>query len=222
MNNSTQIAVSCICLFVILPLTLVGTVLGRNLSGTPDHPCRVNAVPRPIPEKKWFMEPLAIVMLGGILPFGSIFIEMYFIFTSFWAYKIYYVYGFMLLVLLILAVVTVCVTIVCTYFLLNAEDYRWCVVVAFLSSQPLPRSRIGCSFRPNFRQWTSFLAAGSTSIYVYLYSFYYFFFKTKYDGLILSRLARGLKNILVISGCTASSKPPSTLATWPSSPAASA
>jgi len=136
---------------VILPLTLVGTLLGRNLSGQPDYPCRVNAVPRPIPEKKWFMEPLIITMLGGILPFGSIFIEMYvkiyknsihiysydnklhfgisnfryFIFTSFWAYKIYYVYGFMLLVVLILMVVTVCVTIVCTYFLLNAEDYRW-------------------------------------------------------------------------------------------------
>ena len=72
-----------------------------------------------------FMEPAVITVLGGVLPFGSIFIEMYFIFTSFWAYKIYYVYGFMLLVFLILLVVTVCVTIVCTYFLLNAEDYRW-------------------------------------------------------------------------------------------------
>ena len=40
----------------------------------------------------------------------------------------------MLLVYLILAIVTVCVTIVCTYFLLNAEDYRW--------------------------QWTSFLVSG--------------------------------------------------------------
>ena len=96
------------------------------------------------------MEPWVIVALGGVLPFGSIFIEMYFIFTSFWAYKIYYVYGFMLLglspdisrlcshcnalvenfkkilfsVFLILLTVTVCVTIVCTYFLLNAEDYR--------------------------------------------------------------------------------------------------
>lgn len=196
---------------MILPLTMVGTILGRNLAGTPDAPCRVNAVPRPIPEKKWFMEPLVIIMLGGILPFGSIFIEMYalyilvpqigrvsfghsaighnhlyqwclyingiqldqlinqrpsfheqsitgqytlcpidihslnylsdhslahtltlsynpfryFIFTSFWAYKIYYVYGFMLLVFVILMIVTVCVTIVCTYFLLNAEDYRW-------------------------------------------------------------------------------------------------
>ena len=36
----TMVAVSCICLFVILPLTLVGTVLGRNLAGNPDYPCR--------------------------------------------------------------------------------------------------------------------------------------------------------------------------------------
>jgi transmembrane 9 superfamily member 3 len=72
----TMLAVTCICIFVILPLTLVGTVVGRNLNGQPDHPCRVNAVPRPIPEKKWFMEPVIIALLGGILPFGSIFIEM--------------------------------------------------------------------------------------------------------------------------------------------------
>jgi transmembrane 9 superfamily protein 3 len=153
----TMLAVAGICLFVILPLNLVGTILGRNISGTPDNPCRVNTVPRPIPEKKWFMEPWAIVMLGGVLPFGSIFIEVYFIFTSFWQYKIYYVFGFMLLVYVIMIVVTVCVTIVCTYFLLNSEDYRW--------------------------QWTSFCAGGSISVYVYLYSLYYFIFKTKMFGL---------------------------------------
>ena len=72
----SQVAVTCICIFVILPLTLVGTVLGRNLAGQPDFPCRINAVPRPIPEKKWFMEPAVIIVLGGVLPFGSIFIEM--------------------------------------------------------------------------------------------------------------------------------------------------
>ena len=102
------------------------------------------------------MEPSVIALLGGILPFGSIFIEVYFIFTSFWAYKIYYVYGFMFLVFSILLVVTVCVTIVCTYFLLNSEDYRW--------------------------QWTSFLSAASIALYVYAYSFYYFFFKTRMYG----------------------------------------
>eukprot|EP00918_Siedleckia_nematoides_P020114 GHVU01042882.1.p1 GENE.GHVU01042882.1~~GHVU01042882.1.p1 ORF type:complete len:583 (+),score=64.16 GHVU01042882.1:110-1858(+) len=169
----TMVAVACICLFVILPLTLVGTVLGRNLAGQPNYPCRINAVPRPIPEKKWFMEPAVIVTLGGILPFGSIFIEMYFIFTSFWAYKIYYVYGFMLLVFVILATVTICVTIVCTYFLLNAEDYRW--------------------------QWTSFLAAGSTSGYVYMYSFYYFFFKTKMYGLFQTTFYFGYMALFSLS-----------------------
>lgn len=152
----TMIAVASICLFVILPLTLVGTVLGRNIAGQVDVPCRVNAVPRPIPEKKWFMEPAVITMLGGVLPFGSIFIEMYFIFTSFWAYKIYYVYGFMLLVFVILLIVVACVTVVCAYFLLNAEDYRW--------------------------QWTCFSSSASTAIFVYLYAAYYFFFKTKMYG----------------------------------------
>merc|ERR1711881_357985 len=79
------------------------------------------------------------------------------IFTSFWAYKVYYVYGFTLLVLLILLVVTVCVTIVCTYFLLNSEDYRW--------------------------RWTSYATGASTSLYVFLYAIYYFMFRTKMYGL---------------------------------------
>ncbi|CAK9302338.1 unnamed protein product, partial [Gordionus sp. m RMFG-2023] len=153
----SMLAVASICIFVIFPLNIIGAVLGKNISGQPHYPCRINAVPRPIPEKKWFMEPIFVITIGGILPFGSIFIEMYFVFTSFWAYKIYYVYGFMLLVLLILAVVIVCVTIVSTYFLLNAEDYRW--------------------------QWTSFLTGSSTAGYVYLYAIYYYFFKTKMYGL---------------------------------------
>eukprot|EP00045_Choanoeca_perplexa_P014031 m.162818 g.162818 ORF g.162818 m.162818 type:complete len:587 (+) comp16541_c0_seq1:165-1925(+) len=152
----TVLVMICIWLFVVIPLTLVGTVLGRNFAGQPDVPCRINPVPRPIPEKKWYMETWLITLLGGVLPFGSIFIEMYFIFTSFWAYKIYYVYGFMLLVFLILTVVTICVTVVCTYFTLNAEDYRW--------------------------HWTSFLCGASISLYVYAYSFYYYFLKTKMSG----------------------------------------
>lgn len=62
----------------------------------------------------------------------------------------------MLLVFLILIVVTVCVTIVGTYFLLNAENYHW--------------------------QWTSFFSAFSTAVYVYLYSVYYYYVKTKMSG----------------------------------------
>ena len=62
--------------------------------------------------------------LAGVLPFGSIFIEMYFIMTSMWGYMYFYVYGFVLLVYAILVVVLVCTTIVAVYFVLNGEVCR--------------------------------------------------------------------------------------------------
>ncbi|CAL5229553.1 g12903 [Coccomyxa viridis] len=150
------VVVLLIWILVSCPLCLFGTVIGRNWNGMPDNPCRVKRIPSPIPERQWYLRPWVIALMGGLLPFGSIFIEMYFIFTSFWNYKVYYVYGFMLLVFIILAIVTVCVTIVGTYFLLNAENYHW--------------------------QWTSFCAAASTSLYVFMYAVHYFFAKTKMSG----------------------------------------
>jgi len=155
---TTMLTMLAIWLCVSCPLVLVGTVVGRSNSLKNDFPCRVNAMRRPIPDGPWYTRPVVMSLFGGILPFGSIFIEMYFIFTSFWNYKFYYVYGFMLLVYIILIIVTICVTIVSTYFLLNAEDYRW--------------------------QWTSFLSGGSTALYVYLYAIYYFFTKTRMSGLL--------------------------------------
>ncbi|KAG6475347.1 hypothetical protein ZIOFF_064565 [Zingiber officinale] len=152
----TMVVVFILWAFISFPLALLGTVVGRNWSGLPNNPCRVKTIPRPIPEKKWYLTPSVISLMGGLLPFGSIFIEMYFVFTSFWNYKVYYVYGFMLLVFLILVIVAICVTIVGTYFLLNAENYHW--------------------------QWTSFFSAASTAIYVYLYSIYYYYKKTKMFG----------------------------------------
>jgi len=103
-----------------------------------------------------YASPHFVIPTAGILPFGSIFIEMYFIFTSFWNYKFYYVYGFMLLVYLILMVVVVCTTIVAVYFVLNSENYHW--------------------------QWISFASAGCTAAYVFMYSVYYFMYKTQMTG----------------------------------------
>ena len=111
----TMIAVLCIWLFLVFPLTLIGAVVGRNFAGAGNFPCRINPIPRPIPEKRWYANSLMFIVMGGILPFSSIFIECHFIFTSFWSpNKTYYVYGFMLLVFIILLSVTVCVSIVST------------------------------------------------------------------------------------------------------------
>ena len=84
----TIVVVLVIWAFISFPLALLGTVVGRNWSGAPNNPCRVKTIPRPIPEKKWYLTPSVVSMMGGLLPFGSIFIEMYFVFTSFWNYKV--------------------------------------------------------------------------------------------------------------------------------------
>ena len=89
----TTAALSLVLLwiFVAVPLTVGGTMLGRHMSARASWPCRVHAIPGLVPEHRWYRKRLAIVLLSGILPFGSIFIEMWFIFTSFWNYKFYYV-----------------------------------------------------------------------------------------------------------------------------------
>jgi len=154
----TMVSMMFIWLLVACPLLVVGTFVGRSTTVTGDFPVRVNNMHRPIPDNNWYSKPSTLALLSGILPFGSIFIEMYFVFTSFWNYKFYYVYGFMFLVYCILLIVTIFVTIVSTYFLLNAEDYRW--------------------------QWTSFASGGSTALYVFLYSMYYFMTRTRMSGLL--------------------------------------
>jgi transmembrane 9 superfamily protein 3 len=65
-----------ICVFVVIPLNLIGTLIGRSVKGQADIPCRINVVPRPIPDKKWYLEPFVVAIAAGFLPFGSIFIEM--------------------------------------------------------------------------------------------------------------------------------------------------
>ena len=64
----------------------------------------------------------------------------------------------MLAVYLILAVVTTCVTIVSTYWLLNAEDHRWA--------------------------WHAFASGASTGLYVFAYSAYYYLFRTEMTGFL--------------------------------------
>merc|ERR1712029_581139 len=121
--------------------------------------CRVNAIPRPIPEDvPWYGVPANLIPFAGLLSFGSIFIELYYILTSLWNYKFYHVYGFLLGVYGILCLVVCMTTIIVVYFCLNSENYLW--------------------------QWTAFHSGGSTALYVFLYSVYYFVFKTSMHGLV--------------------------------------
>ncbi|KAI3644118.1 hypothetical protein MP228_010282 [Amoeboaphelidium protococcarum] len=168
----TMVAIFCIWAFMVFPLTLLGTIVGKNWTRKFSFPTRVNPIPRPVPERQWYNEPGFLIFVGGILPFGSIFIEVYFVFTSFWTYKVYYVFGFLLLVIANLWIVTACVSIVVTYYLLNSEDWRW--------------------------QWVSFLTGGSVSLYILMYSIYYFFAMTKMYGLFQTAFYFGYTSVLCL------------------------
>jgi transmembrane 9 superfamily protein 3 len=171
---STFLAIVAIYVLVLCPLVIIGTLLGRHATGeVSDFPCRVNSLPRPIPERTLFTHPLSIICLTGVLPFGAVFIEIFFIFSSVWAHRFYYVYGFLLLVLLILIVVSICVTIVAVYFQLNSEDWRW--------------------------PWTSFLASASTAGYVFLYGIYFFVAKTNMSGFLQTNFYFGYLFLLTLA-----------------------
>mmetsp|Transcript_12523 Transcript_12523/g.29047 ORF Transcript_12523/g.29047 Transcript_12523/m.29047 type:complete len:650 (+) Transcript_12523:56-2005(+) len=164
-------------IFVSVPLCVLGTLLGRHaklVGAAGQFPCRVNAIPRPIPEEvPWYGRPMGLIPLAGLLSFGSIFIELYYVLTSLWNYKFYHVYGFLLGVYGILTIVVGMTSIIVVYFCLNAENYLW--------------------------QWTAFGSGASTAGYVYLYGIYYFLFKTQMNGFLQTSFYFGYMGLISIA-----------------------
>ena len=108
------------------------------------YPVRTNQIPRHIPSPHWASHPAVLFLAAGLLPFGTIFVELYFAMTSMWQGYFYYIFGFAFLVALLTVIITVEVSIVTTYVQLCAEDYLW--------------------------WWRSFHRGGSVALYVLLYS----------------------------------------------------
>ena len=123
-----------------------------------DNPVRTNDIPRQIPSQAWYMGGAFNVLMGGILPFGAIFIELFFIMTSLWLHQFYYIFGFLLLVFIILFITCAEISIVLCYFQLCAEDYHW--------------------------WWRAFLNPGASGLYLFGYSCIYFFRQLEMVGFV--------------------------------------
>lgn len=135
---------------ISVPLTLVGGYLGAKARHV-EYPVRTNQIPREIPPQKY---PSWLLVLGaGTLPFGTLFIELFFIMSSLWMGRVYYVFGFLFIVLILLVVVCAEVSLVLTYMHLCVEDWNW--------------------------WWKSFFSSGSVAIYIFLYSVNYLVFDLK-------------------------------------------
>jgi len=132
---------------ISVPLVFWGSYFASK-KPVPEDPVRTNQIPRQIPDQIWYMNPYLSVLMGGILPFGAVFIELYFILSSLWNNQFYYIFSFLFIVLIILVFTSAEISIVMCYFQLCAEDYHW--------------------------WWRSFLVSGSSAIYVFFYSISFF------------------------------------------------
>jgi transmembrane 9 superfamily protein 2/4 len=149
---------------ISVPLVFLGSYFGFK-APVIEQPVRTNQIARQIPEQIWYLSSPFSILVGGILPFGAVFIELFFIMSALWLHQIYYVFGFLFIVLLILVATCAEVTIVMCYFQLCAEDYRW--------------------------WWRSFMTSGSAAIYLFLYSFLYFFTKLNITAFVSGLLYFG-------------------------------
>lgn len=143
---TTMLALIGIWFLISVPLSLVGSWLGFRAPET-KAPTHTNQIPRQIPPVRGYLRPVPSVLLVGILPFGAIFVELYFIMSSIWFSRIYYMFGFLFLCYGLMIVTSACVTTLMIYFVLCAENYRW--------------------------QWRAFWTSGASAGYVFAYAMLY-------------------------------------------------
>jgi transmembrane 9 superfamily protein 2/4 len=147
---STILALACLWFGISCPLVLVGAHFGFRKK-TIEYPVRTNQIARHVPSQPFYQNNFAVCVVGGVLPFAAVFVELFFVLSSLWMHQIYYLFGFLFLVLVILFITCSEVSIVLVYFQICSEDYHW--------------------------WWRSFLASASCSIYLFIYSVFYYFTK---------------------------------------------
>jgi transmembrane 9 superfamily protein 2/4 len=167
----TLVALLALWFGISVPLTFVGAYFGFKKRAI-EHPVRTNQIPRQIPDQTFYTRPLPGILMGGVLPFGCIFIQLFFILNSIWSHQLYYMFGFLFLVFIILIITCSEATILLCYFHLCAEDYHW--------------------------WWRSYLTSGFTAVYFFCYCVHYYVSKMEMEGFINTVLYFGYTGIMSI------------------------
>lgn len=157
---------------ISVPLVFVGSYFGYK-EPTIEYPVKTNQIPRKIPEQAWYMHPIFSIPIGGIFPFGAVSIGLFFRLTSIWLHQFYCIFGFLFIVFVILMVTCAEITVILCYFEFCSENYNW--------------------------GWRSYLTAGSSAFYLFLYATFYFFTKLEMTKLISRILYFGYMPIMSYS-----------------------
>jgi transmembrane 9 superfamily member 2/4 len=140
---------------IFTPMVYVGSFFGFRAEKISVR-VKTNRIARCIPELPWYTNPPVSYLLGGVLPFGAVCIELFFIMSALWLHQIYYMMGFLLAGFLFLAAICAEVSILMTY--LCAEDHRW--------------------------WWKSFFNCSSAGFYLFLYSLWFLVSRLELVGIL--------------------------------------
>lgn len=161
---TTMLVIVIIWFIISVPLSFAGSWVGFRQPAI-QPPVRTNQIPRQIPPSTTYMRPIPSMLLVGILPFGAIFVELYFIMSSIWFSKVYYMFGFLFLCYGLMIMTCASVTVLMVYFLLCSENYHW--------------------------HWRAFMTAGASAFYVFANALIYWITKLQLSGLAGSVLYIG-------------------------------
>ncbi|KAK2630627.1 hypothetical protein QTJ16_001447 [Diplocarpon rosae] len=161
---TTMLVIVAIWFMISVPLSFAGSWVGFRQQPI-GAPVRTNQIPRQIPPSTNYMRPIPSMLLAGLLPFGAIFVELYFIMSSIWFSKVYYMFGFLFLCYGLMIITCAAVTVLMVYFLLCSENYHW--------------------------HWRAFMTAGASAFYVFLNALIYWATKLSLSGLAGSVLYIG-------------------------------
>jgi transmembrane 9 superfamily protein 2/4 len=166
---TTMLVIVGIWFLISVPLSFAGSWVGFRQPAVL-APVRTNQIPRQIPPSTTYMRPIPSMLLVGILPFGAIFVELYFIMSSIWFSKVYYMFGFLFLCYGLMIITCAAVTVLMVYFLLCSENYHW--------------------------HWRAFMTAGASAGYVFANALIYWLMKLQLGGLSGSVLYIGYSALI--------------------------
>jgi len=169
---TTMFAIVVLWFGISVPLVLMGSRAGYAEPAI-DLPVKVQSIPRQIPEQPWSSNPWIAPLVGGILPFGAVFTEVFFMMASIWQHQFYYLFGFAAIVFIVLVITCAEISIALTYFMLTGEDYRW--------------------------WWNAFLSSGCSAVYLFAYSIVHFYSRlriTKMASIVLYFTYMGVFSVM--------------------------
>ncbi|XP_034342263.1 transmembrane 9 superfamily member 2-like [Arvicanthis niloticus] len=167
----TLASLFALCCGVSTPLTFLGVYFGKKEEF--EFPLHTEKAPHVSSQRTFFTKATITIILGSLLPFGCIFLQLSYILNHIWSPHMYYLFAFLLLLFLILMISCSEAAVLLCYFHLCAEDCSW--------------------------WWRAFLTSSFTSVYIFIYALHYFFTKLQITSIGSTFMYFGYTFILVLA-----------------------